>query len=470
MEQKLPQATKKLFIKTYGCQMNVYDSDRMADALAPHGYETTAEIGAADLVVLNTCHIREKASEKVFSELGRLTELRDERRAGGADMMIGVAGCVAQAEGEEIIRRASAVDLVFGPQSYHRLPDLVARARQGPVVDTEFPPEDKFEHLPAPARDVTIKRGLTAFLTVQEGCDKFCSFCVVPYTRGAELSRPVQQVLAEARALVEAGVMELTLLGQNVNAYHGLDGKGRAVGLGELCYRLADIPGLARLRYTTSHPLDITDELIEAHRDLEKLMPYLHLPVQSGSDRILRAMNRRHDRAQYMNVIKRILNARPDLALSGDFIVGFPGETEADFAETLSIAAEIGYASAFTFKYSTRPGTPGAEMADQVPEAVKAERLARLNEQIAAQTRAFAKSCEGRILPVLIEKPGRNPGQVGGRSPYLQAVHMDGPERLIGTIQPVEIVKAGNNSLLGKIVTVAERKSASLVESQASVA
>ena len=458
---------KKLFIKTYGCQMNVYDSDRMADALAPHGYQPTAEIGEADLVVLNTCHIREKASEKVFSELGRLKELRDERRAAGEELMIGVAGCVAQAEGEEIVRRAPVVDLVFGPQSYHRLPELIARAGKGPVVDTEFPEEDKFEHLPAPAREVTIKRGLTAFLTVQEGCDKFCSFCVVPYTRGAEVSRPVEQVLAEARGLVAAGVMELTLLGQNVNAYHGLDGKGRSVGLGELCFRLAEIPGLERLRYTTSHPLDMSDDLLAAHRDLEKLMPYLHLPVQSGSDRILKAMNRRHDRAAYMNVIQRIMNAKPDMALSGDFIVGFPGETEADFAQTLSIAAEVGYASAFTFKYSTRPGTPGASLDEQVPEAVKVERLARLNEQIASQTRAFARACEGRVLPVLIEKPGRNPGQVGGRSPYLQAVHMEGPERLIGSIQPVEILKAGNNSLLGRIVTVSEPKSATYIESQA---
>jgi len=458
---------KKLFIKTYGCQMNVYDSDRMADALAPHGYQPTSEIGEADLVVLNTCHIREKASEKVFSELGRLKELRDERRLAGADLMIGVAGCVAQAEGEEIVRRAPVVDLVFGPQSYHRLPELIVRAGQGPVVDTEFPQEDKFEHLPAPAREVTIKRGLTAFLTVQEGCDKFCSFCVVPYTRGAEVSRPVEQVLAEARGLVEAGVMELTLLGQNVNAYHGLDSKGRAVGLGELCFLLAEIPGLERLRYTTSHPLDMSDDLLAAHRDLEKLMPYLHLPVQSGSDRILKAMNRRHDRATYMNVIQRIMNAKPDMALSGDFIVGFPGETEEDFAQTLSIAEEVGYASAYTFKYSTRPGTPGATMDGQVPEAVKTERLARLNEQIQSQTRAFARSCEGRVLPVLIEKPGRNPGQVGGRSPYLQAVHMQGPERLIGTIQPVEILKAGNNSLLGRIVTVLESKSATYIESQA---
>ena len=461
---------KKLFIKTYGCQMNVYDSDRMADALAPHGYVPVQAMEDADLVVLNTCHIREKASEKVFSELGRLRDLRDEKRALGQDMMIGVAGCVAQAEGDEIVRRAPAVDLVFGPQSYHRLPELIARAHNGAkVVDTDFPEEDKFEHLPAAKREVTLARGLTAFLTVQEGCDKFCSFCVVPYTRGSEVSRPLAQVLAEARNLADAGVRELTLLGQNVNAYHG-DDKGRVVGLGELCHRLAEIPGIARIRYTTSHPLDMGDDLIEAHRDLDALMPYLHLPVQSGSDRILKAMNRRHTRAEYMRVIERIREARPDMALSGDFIVGFPGETEADFADTLAIARDVGYASAFTFKYSSRPGTPGATMDEQVDEAVKVERLARLNAQIAAQTQAFAESCVGRVLDVLIDKPGRNAGQVGGRSPYLQAVHMDGPARLIGQIVPVEIVARGNNSLAGKIVTDAEPKSASVVESQPSAA
>jgi tRNA-2-methylthio-N6-dimethylallyladenosine synthase len=462
--------TKKLFIKTYGCQMNVYDSDRMADALAPHGYEPTLDMGAADVVVLNTCHIREKASEKVFSELGRLRELREERRAMGEDFVIGVAGCVAQAEGEEIVRRMPSVDLVFGPQSYHRLPDLLARTGNGPVVDTDFPQEDKFEHLPAPAREVTIKRGLTAFLTVQEGCDKFCSFCVVPYTRGSEVSRPVAQVLAEAETLVAAGVMELTLLGQNVNAYHGLDDRGRAVGLGELCRRLAKIGGLARIRYTTSHPRDMDGDLLAAHRDVDKLMPYLHLPVQSGSDRILEAMNRRHARADYLATIERIRDARPDIALSGDFIVGFPGETDAEFEETLSIVREVGYASAYSFKYSPRPGTPGALLDDQVAEDVKVERLARLNAEILARQVAFAKSCEGRILPVLIEKVGRNPGQLGGRSPYLQAVHMDGPARLIGTIQPVEIVKAGNNSLSGRVVTTPERMSASLIESAATYA
>jgi len=459
---------KKLFIKTYGCQMNVYDSDRMADALAPHGYEPTQTIDDADLVVLNTCHIREKASEKVFSELGRLAELRSE----GRNFMVGVAGCVAQAEGEEIARRARGrVDLVFGPQSYHRLPELIARAGSGEMVlETEFPAEDKFEHLPLAAKTVVRSRGLTAFLTVQEGCDKFCSFCVVPYTRGAETSRPVEQVLAEARNLVDAGVRELTLLGQNVNAYHGLDAHGRTVGLGELCARLAEIDGLARIRYTTSHPSDMTDELIEAHRDNPKLMPYLHLPIQSGSDRILKAMNRRHTRADYFRIIERIRAARPDMAMSGDFIVGFPGETDADFEDTMSIVREIGYASAYTFKYSIRPGTPGATMADQVDEAVKTERLARLNQQIATQMRDFGRSVVGRTLDVLIEKKGRMPGQIGGRSPYLQAVHMEGPEHLIGSVQPVVIVAAGNNSIEGKIVTHAQRKTVSVAESTAAAA
>ena len=453
---------KKLFIKTYGCQMNVYDSDRMADALAPHGYEPTQAIEDADLVVLNTCHIRERAAEKVFSELGRLAEMRAE----GRHFTIGVAGCVAQAEGEEIARRSKAVDLVFGPQSYHRLPDLLARVAGGEkVVETEFPAEDKFEHLPSPPLEATRRRGLTAFLTVQEGCDKFCSFCVVPYTRGAETSRPLRQVLDEARALVAGGVRELTLLGQNVNAYHGADADGRTVGLGELCFRLADLPGLARIRYTTSHPSDMSDELIAAHRDLDKLMPYLHLPVQSGSDRILAAMNRRHTRADYLRLIDRIRTARPDMALSGDFIVGFPGETEADFDETLSIVREVGYASAYTFKYSIRPGTPGATMADQVEEAVKVERLARLNELVTSQTRGFARDCVGRIFDVLIEKPGRMPGQIGGRSPYLQAVHMLGPESLIGTLQPVEITGVSTNSIEGKIVTHAGHKPASVNES-----
>jgi len=452
--------TKKLFIKTYGCQMNVYDSDRMADALAPQGYETTTDITHADLVLLNTCHIREKASEKVFSELGRLKELQTERRAVGGDMMIGVAGCVAQAEGEEIARRAPMVDMVFGPQAYHKLPEMLGRAEaqrhlhpalKKAIIDTDFPEEDKFDHLPAPRKEVTIKRGLTAFLTVQEGCDKFCSFCVVPYTRGAEVSRPVAQVIAEARGLVDAGVKEITLLGQNVNAYHGVDATGRSIGLGELAYRLAEISGLERVRYTTSHPRDMDDALIEAHRDLDILMPYLHLPVQSGSDAILKAMNRRHTGAEYMKVIERIKTARPDMALSGDFIVGFPGETDQDFEDTLKIIADVGYASAYSFKYSTRPGTPGANLGDQIAEEVKNERLWRLQDLVNAQTTAFHASCVGKTLPVLIERPGRMAGQVGGRSPYLQAVHLDGSTDLIGAIHQVEIIGTSTNSLVGRL-------------------
>ncbi|MCD7058513.1 tRNA (N6-isopentenyl adenosine(37)-C2)-methylthiotransferase MiaB [Pelagibacterium xiamenense] len=445
--------TKKVFIKTYGCQMNVYDSDRMTDALSEHGYAPTTEMGEADLVLLNTCHIREKAAEKVYSELGRIRDFRDERGPGAKKMLIGVAGCVAQAEGDEIMRRAPAVDLVFGPQSYHRLPELVAKAGAERVIDTDFPEEDKFAHLPQPRREATIKRGLTAFLTVQEGCDKFCSFCVVPYTRGAEVSRPVAQVIAEARALADAGVREVTLLGQNVNAYHGLNDNGRSVGLGELCHMLADIEGLERIRYTTSHPRDMDDDLIAAHRDLDKLMPYLHLPIQSGSDRILKAMNRRHTAAEYLELIEKIREARPDMALSGDFIVGFPGETEEDFEATLDIVRKVGYASAFSFKYSTRPGTPGAEMDDQVPEPVKAERLERLQAEINALQTAFNAGCVGMTFPVLIEKPGRNPGQVAGRSPYLQPVHIEADESLIGQILPVEITGTAKNSLSGTIVT-----------------
>ena len=459
--ETVPQtAPKRVFIKTYGCQMNVYDSDRMADALAPHGYMPTQEIAEADLVLLNTCHIREKASEKVFSELGRLKEIQGEKRAAGGDMMIGVAGCVAQAEGEEIARRAPVVDLVFGPQAYHRLPDMLQKAEANrhmhpalkrAVVDTDFPEEDKFEHLPAARKEVTIKRGLTAFLTVQEGCDKFCSFCVVPYTRGAEVSRPVAQVLAEARGLVEAGVKEITLLGQNVNAYHGVDAAGRSVGLGELAFLLAEIEGLERLRYTTSHPRDMDDALIAAHRDLPLLMPYLHLPVQSGSDRILKAMNRKHTAAEYLSLIERIKTARPDMALSGDFIVGFPGETDADFEDTLTIIRETGYASAYSFKYSTRPGTPGANLTDQIAEEVKTERLYRLQELVNQQTSDFHASCVGKTLPVLIEREGRMPGQVGGRSPYLQAVHLEGSTDLIGAIHEVEIVGTSTNSLVGRL-------------------
>ena len=441
--------SKKLFIKTYGCQMNVYDSLRMADVLAPLGYAAAETPDEADLVVLNTCHIREKASEKVFSELGRLRQLKAARAEGGGRMMIAVAGCVAQAEGEEILRRAPQVDLVFGPQTYHRLAELVTEAARGEagVIDTSFPSESKFDHLPEEARP----QGAAAYLSVQEGCDKFCTFCVVPYTRGAEHSRPAAAVLAEARRLVEAGAREITLLGQNVNAYHGEGPEGGVWGLGRLLFALAEIEGLARLRYTTSHPRDVDDDLIAAHRDLAQLMPYLHLPVQSGSDAILAAMNRRHAAADYLRVVERLRVARPDLALSSDFIVGFPGESDRDFADTLRLVTEVGYAQAYSFKYSPRAGTPAAEAADQVPEAVKAERLAMLQQLLSEQQIAFNRGCVGRELDVLLEAEGRRPGQLLGRSPFMQAVHVAAPARLKGRILPVRIEGAHPNSLAGRL-------------------
>ncbi len=446
-----PAAPKKVFVKTYGCQMNVYDSQRMTDALAADGYVATEAIDEADLVLLNTCHIREKAAEKVYSELGRIRELKEERAEAGRRLTIGVAGCVAQAEGGEIIRRAPAVDLVIGPQTYHRLPDVLAKVRGGEkVVETDYALEDKFEHLPAPRRAEVIRRGVTAFLTVQEGCDKFCTFCVVPYTRGSETSRPVAQIVAEAERLAGAGVREVTLLGQNVNAWHGLGPDGREWGLGRLLFRLAEIPGLARLRYTTSHPRDMDEELIAAHRDLAALMPYLHLPVQSGSDRVLKAMNRRHRAADYLRLIGRIRAARPDIAMSGDFIVGFPGETDADFEATLRIVREVGYASAFSFKYSPRPGTPGAEMDGHVPEAVKDERLQRLQALLVEQQQAFTHGMVGRTISTLVEKPGRRAGQRVGRSPWLQPVIVDEKAAEIGDIIDVRIMKAGYNSLFAE--------------------
>lgn len=452
---------RSVYVKTYGCQMNVYDSDRMADALAPEGYRPVDSPDGADLVILNTCHIREKAAEKVYSELGRLRLLKERAAREGRTMTIGVAGCVAQAEGAEIIARAPTVDLVVGPQTYHRLPELVARARRGEkAVDAEFPAEDKFAHLPAAERRQTIARGVTAFLTVQEGCDKFCSFCVVPYTRGSETSRPVAAIVAEAERLAEAGVREVTLLGQNVNAYHGAGPDGRDWGLGDLLFRLAAIPGLDRLRYTTSHPRDMDDALIAAHRDLPQLMPYLHLPVQAGSDRILAAMNRRHTAAEYRALVERIRCARPDIALSGDFIVGFPGETEDDFKATLAVVEAVGYASAFSFKYSPRPGTPAAELSAQVPEAEKADRLARLQALIADQFTAFNAATVGLTVPVLFEKPGRRPGQLVGRSPWLQAVHVDATETSarIGAIAPVTITATSTNSLAGRLAVGADRQ------------
>ncbi len=443
--------SRKVFIKTYGCQMNVYDSTRMGDALASEGYVATEQMEDADLILLNTCHIREKAADKVYSALGRLREMKKARAAEGRELMIGVAGCVAQAEGEEIVRRAPAVDVVIGPQTYHRLPDALRRARAGkPVVETDYAVEDKFEHLPATEKAVIRSRGVTAFLTVQEGCDKFCTFCVVPYTRGSEVSRPVAQIVAEAQRLVESGVREITLLGQNVNAWRAEGPGGREWSLGHLLYRLAEIPGLARLRYTTSHPRDMDDRLIEAHRDLRTLMPYLHLPVQAGSDRILKAMNRRHTADEYLRLIDRIRNARPDIAMSGDFIVGFPGETEEDFAATMRVVEEVNYAQAFSFKYSTRPGTPGADLPDHVSEDVKAERLERLQALLLKQQADFAKSCVGRVIDLLLEKPGRMPGQVIGRSPWLQSVNVDAKTSQIGDIISVRIIGTGPNSLFAE--------------------
>ena len=426
----------RLYVRTYGCQMNVYDGERMAEALALEGYVATDRPEDADLILLNTCHIREKAAEKVYSELGRLKPLK----AANPDLRIGVAGCVAQAEGEEIMARQPAVDLVVGPQAYHRLPELVARARDGRAIDTDFPAESKFDRLGARPK---ARRGPTAFLTVQEGCDKFCAFCVVPYTRGAEVSRPPEAVEAEARALVERGVREVTLLGQNVNAYAA----GGAT-LAGLIGRLAAIEGLERIRYTTSHPGDMGDDLIAAHGAEPKLMPYLHLPVQSGSDRILKRMNRKHTAAGYLRLIERIRAARPDIALSGDFIVGFPEETEADFEDTLAIVEAAGYAHAFSFKYSPRPGTPAAERPG-VPEDVAADRLARLQAAITARQRAAQDAMVGREVAVLFERAGREPGQAVGKSEHLMAVHAEGAA--IGELRPVRVVAAGPNSLAGEI-------------------
>jgi tRNA-2-methylthio-N6-dimethylallyladenosine synthase len=453
---------KKLHVKSYGCQMNVYDAERMADVLAPEGYGETAAVEDADLVILNTCHIREKAAEKVYSELGRLRHLKNRRRAAGHDMRIVVAGCVAQAEGCEVIRRAPVVDIVVGPQSYHRLPQLLAkdaeRAGAGAgMVETEFPLEDKFGALPAPSRDTIRARGVSAFLTVQEGCDKFCTFCVVPYTRGLEASRPVPAIVAEAERLAASGVREITVIGQNVNAYRGLGHDGRGATLACLLDRLAEVPGIARLRYTTSHPRDMNEALIARHRDLPALMPFLHLPVQSGSDRILAAMNRRHKADDYRRIVDKVRAARPDIALSSDFIVGFPGETEADFAETMRLVADVGFASAFSFKYSARPGTPAAEFPDQVPDAVKRDRLARLQSLIDGQRRAFQASMIGSTVDVLMERDGREPGQIAGRSPHFHAVQVAKQDLRIGDIVPVTITAVASNSLFGRRAGAPER-------------
>lgn len=453
---------KRVFIRTYGCQMNVYDSDRMADVLRPLGYALADTPEQADLVVLNTCHIREHASEKVYSELGRLRDTKAERRAEGRDLTIAVAGCVAQAEGEEIVKRQPAVDIVVGPQAYHRLPELLAEAERkssilragkrlpgAGVLDTEFPAESKFDHLPSPQG---VRAG-SAFLSIQEGCDKFCTFCVVPYTRGVEYSRPVSAVLAEAKQLVTAGAIELTLLGQNVNAYHGEAADGSTWSLARLIRELAEIEGVARLRYTTSHPRDMDDDLIRAHGEVPQLMPYLHLPVQSGSDRILEAMNRRHGRDLFLDIVDRLRSARPDLALSSDFIVGFPGESDADFDDTMRLIDQVGFTSAFSFKYSRRPGTPGAALPDQVPESVKAARLAALQALLGRQAREFNVSKAGTTVPVLFAETGRKPGQIIGKTPWLQSVYAEGNSRLIGRIVDVRLTEGHANSLAGEIVT-----------------
>jgi len=440
---------RKVYVRTFGCQMNVYDSERMTEALSAQGYAGTDALEDADLVILNTCHIREKAADKVYSDLGRIRQVKDARAEAGSDTVVAVVGCVAQAEGSEIVRRAPVVDLVVGPQSYHRLPELIARTRaeNRALVETEFPEEEKFAQLPARAPS----RGVTAFLTVQEGCDKFCTFCVVPYTRGMEYSRSVADVEREARSLVASGVRELTLLGQNVNGYHGAGPDGSAYSLADLIHHLAQIDGLERLRYTTSHPRDMSDDLIAAHAGEKKLMPYLHLPFQSGADRILAAMNRKHTAREYVDLVGRIRAAQPDLVLSTDIIVGFPGETDEEFEQTLAVFAEVGFAAAYSFKYSPRPGTPAEKLGDQIAEDVKSERLARLQRQIERQQKEFAARCVGRTLSVLFEKQGRRPGQLIGRSPYLQSVHAEAPANMLGRLVPVEISSFGPNSLAGVI-------------------
>src|SRR6056300_473550 len=443
---------KKLFIKTHGCQMNFYDSERMTDLLKPHGYELDNSAEDADLIVLNTCHIREKAVEKTYSELGRIRDkiaLRKEKT--GKDSIVAVAGCVAQAQGKEIMRRSPWVDIVVGPQSFQNLPELIAKVdpiKKNKHVDINFPIIPKFDQLNHEVRD----RGPSAFLTIQEGCDKFCTFCVVPYTRGAEFSRPVKSILAEARRLIEGGTVELNLLGQNVNAWHGEAEDGQTWSFGRLLYALAELDGLKRIRYTTSHPLDMHDELYRAHAEIPQLMPYLHLPVQSGSDRILAAMNRRHDRDTYFRIIDRLRDARPNMALSGDFIVGFPGETDRDFADTLNLIDRVNYASAYSFKYSPRPGTPAASHEDQIDEAVKSERLAGLQQLLASQQQMFNHSKLGEVMDVLVERPASREGQKAGRSPWMQAVHFSENSGEIGDIIPVKIVAAYQNSLAGERV------------------
>ena len=445
---------RKLHIKSFGCQMNVYDAQRMVDALAPQGFVETANADDADLVILNTCHIREKAAEKVYSELGKLKLLKQDAASQGRRFEIAVAGCVAQAEGEEIIRRQAAVDVVVGPQSYHHLPELLAQARrEGRALETEFPVEDKFGLLPPPQPEAIRARGVSAFVTVQEGCDKFCSFCVVPYTRGAEMSRPVAQIIADTERLAAHGVREVTLIGQNVNGYHGEGPDGRPWSLGRLLHRLAEIPGIVRLRYSTSHPLDVDDELIAAHRELAALMPFVHLPVQSGSDTILAAMNRRHTADDYRRLIDRFRAASPDIAFSSDFIVGFPGESDRDFAATLALVEQIGYAGAYSFKYSPRPGTPAAEMQEMVAPAVMDERLEQLQSLIDSQQAAFNAAAIGTTVDVLFERAARHPGQLVGRTAYLQPAHVMASDDIIGQVLPVTIHSLERYSLIGELAS-----------------
>ncbi|MES2749862.1 MAG: tRNA (N6-isopentenyl adenosine(37)-C2)-methylthiotransferase MiaB [Pseudomonadota bacterium] len=445
---------RKLHIKSYGCQMNVYDAQRMVDTLAAEGFVETASADDADLVILNTCHIREKASEKVYSELGRLREIKDEAALHGREMRIAVAGCVAQAEGKEIIRREPSVDIVVGPQSYHHLPQLLKQARRdGRAIETEFPAEDKFGALPHPKPAAIRARGISSFVTVQEGCDKFCTFCVVPYTRGMEVSRPVARIVEDVQRLADNGVREITLIGQNVNAFHGDGESGRPWSLGQLLHRLARIPGIARLRYSTSHPRDVDDALIEAHRDIPAVMPFVHLPVQSGSDRILEAMNRKHTAANYRRTIDRFRNVREDIAFSSDFIVGFPGETEEDFAATLALVTQISYAGAYSFKYSPRPGTPAADMQETVTTTAMDQRLARLQELIDSQQAAFNAAAIGKTVDVLFERAARNPGQIVGRTAYLQPAHVMASPDIVGQVLPVTIASVERYSLIGELAT-----------------
>ncbi|MDE1151109.1 MAG: tRNA (N6-isopentenyl adenosine(37)-C2)-methylthiotransferase MiaB [Micavibrio sp.] len=443
--------SKKLYIKTWGCQMNVYDSKKMADVLAPLGYASTEEPADADLMILNTCHIREKATEKVFSDLGRLRNHKEAKADKGEKALIAVAGCVAQAEGSVIMDRANYVDMVFGPQTYHLLPEMIMKATGGKrVVNTDFPPESKFDNLP----EASATQGASAFLSVQEGCDKFCTFCVVPYTRGAEFSRPAAQVLDEARKMVDQGAREITLLGQNVNAYHGAGADGATVDLASLIAELASINGLARIRYTTSHPNDMSDALLDAHGSIEKLMPFLHLPVQSGSDRILERMNRKHTAAHYVDIIARLKQKRPDIALSSDFIVGFPGETDDDHKATMELVRTIGFSSCYSFKYSPRPGTPGAAMGGMIPEHTKDARLQELQALLFAQQLSFNQTFTGKTVPVLFDRKGDRDGQLMGKSPWMQSVYVIAPQRLLGEITDVNIEKAFQNGMSGSIVTI----------------